>query len=99
MVKITCPCCLGSGLVEKAAPVHLSPMQLRIFQIVRAQNKGISGPRLTDLVYAGVKDGGPLRANASVYVQIRALNRRLAAIGQRVVCRPAQSGYRLEKVA
>lgn len=93
-----CPCCDGTGQYETAAPVPLSMMQRRIFEIVRHAKDGIPGPALTNQVYIGVKDGGPLCARQSVYVQLRVLNRKLASVGQRVVhCR--SRGYRLERTS
>ena len=91
-----CPCCGGTGEIDPKAPVDLSPLQFRIYDIVRRAKDGIPGPLLIDRVYAHYPDGGPLTASRSVYVQIRRMNERLAAVRERVAS--TGSVYRLLKI-
>lgn len=85
-MKIKCPCCQGAGEIEETAPVHLSPMQLKIYKAVRYAHYGLSSTELANKVYADRDDGGPLWASTSVCVQVKRLNERLAAVGQKVGC-------------
>lgn len=98
MVNIICPCCLGKGEIEERSPVHLSPMQFKIWDVVRRSKHGITGPDLTGKVYADKEDGGPLNANISVHVQIVKANIRLAPAKQRIVSTGGGPGalYRLK---
>lgn len=86
MKIITCPCCHGAGKIEETAPVHLSPLQLKIYNAVRKTRYGISGPELTNKVYADRDDGGPLWAAVSIHVQVQRMNKRLAPVGQHIGC-------------
>lgn len=100
MMQIKCPCCQGSGKIEEQAPVHLSPMQFKIYDIVRKSKYGIEGSRLVDKVYADREDGGPDNASISVHVSISILNRRLAPVKQRVGCHARGRGgiYKLVRL-
>lgn len=62
----------------------LSPMQFRIFDIVRGSKDGITGTDLVNRIYAGVKDGGPLSAYHTVMVQVTRANKRLARKNLRI---------------
>lgn len=76
-MTITCPCCAGKGKIEERAPVPLSPMQFRIYDIVRRSKYGIDTVGLVERVYSGQEDGGPLYAHRSVRTQITRANKRL----------------------
>jgi hypothetical protein len=82
-----CECC-GQELPRPASlfdGLGLSPMQRRIAELVlRAGEYGISGARLFDALYADDPDGGPLTGLASLRVQVRNVNRKLAAVGKEV---------------
>ncbi len=57
--------------------LQLSPMQMRIYQIVhRAGRRGIPIRDLIDHVYHGVPNGSPEFSMESVHVQIYNLNKR-----------------------
>lgn len=84
MVMITCPCCAGKGEIEERAPVPLSPMQFRIYDIVRRSKYGIDGKTLVSRLYANREDGGPVNADISVRVQIVRINERLAPVKLRI---------------
>lgn len=79
-----CPCCNGTGKIMPYAPVHLPPMQFKVYDIVRRSKYGITGPELVNKVYAGHIDGGPLYASVSVHVMIKRINDKLAGKGQRI---------------
>lgn len=83
-VKVTCPCCNGAGEIEPEAPVRLTPLQFKIYDIVRKSKHGILGPDLVRKVYADRADGGPDWASTSIHVQIKNMNGRLAVVGQMV---------------
>jgi hypothetical protein len=101
VTKIVCPCCLGAGEIEQQSPVHLSTMQLKIYDIVRRSKHGIVGEQLINKVYEDRRDGGPICARLSVHVQISNMNKRLAVVGQRVkaTARGRGSVYKLERLA
>jgi hypothetical protein len=96
-MKIVCPCCKGKGEIEETAPVHLSPLQLKIYKTVRKSAYGIPGTELVNRIYADRDDGGPLWASVSINVQILRMNKRLAAVGQRIGCGNGKL-YRLTNV-
>lgn len=100
-MKIACPCCLGSGEIEEAAPVPLSPMQFRIFDIVRRSVHGIPGDLLVDRLYADHEDGGPLYARRSMWVQIKLANNRLAKANLRIATTTGgpRSPYSLQRLS
>lgn len=77
MVMIKCPCCHGIGLVEEEAPVPLTPIQQKIYDIVRSAKHGIDGPTLVNRVYADREDGGPEFASVCVHMTIMRMNKRL----------------------
>jgi hypothetical protein len=92
-----CPCCNGVGEIEDAAPVHLSPMEHRIWNTVRRSKHGITITDLTAHVYADRPDGGPISARHCIWVLTHAANKRLAAAKQRITATKGHgSVYRLE---
>lgn len=95
-MKIVCPCCLGKGEIEEVAPVHLSPMQLKIYKAVRATSYGVTGFALLGRIYGDRDDGGPECAAISLHVQVKRMNERLAAVKQKVSCGRGKL-YRLER--
>lgn len=98
---IVCPCCAGKGEIEERAPVPLSPMQFRIYDLVRRSKYGIPGTELINRVYAHEEDGGPMNADISVRVQIKRANERLAVAGIRIAIAThgAGGGYRIERIS
>lgn len=98
-MKIVCPCCNGIGEIEQKSPVQLTPMQFRIYDIVRRSPHGIEGPQLVDRVYADRADGGPDFASRSVHVQIKNMNERLAMAQENIHASSRGRGglYRLYK--
>ena len=86
-MKITCPCCQGSGEIEEMSPVYLPPLQYRVWDIVRRAGAGIPMATLVDKVYADRVNGGPTHGKTSVYVSIYHLNQRLKETGQRISIR------------
>jgi hypothetical protein len=90
---------MGKGEIEERAPVPLSPIQFRIYDIVRRSKYGIPGTALVDRVYAHRSDGGPINAYNSVQVQIKRANERLAKAGIRITSEThgEGGGYRLER--
>lgn len=93
-----CPCCNGSGEVDDdVSPVHLSPLQFRIWDIVRKSPHGISIRDLVDRVYIDREDGGPEYATRCVWRTVWNANRRLAVVDQRIVSTKGWGSlYRLE---
>jgi cyanate lyase len=81
-----CPCCDGTGEIEEKAPVALSPMQFRVYDIVRRSKYGIAGKDLVTRMYGDRDDGGPITAEISMHVIVNRLNERLGVVGQRVAC-------------
>ena len=79
--------------------MRLSPMQLRIFEIVRRSKHGIAGPALVELVYAGSEDGGPLSGSSSVKVQISRANSRLAKVNLRIGSVTLGGPYQLQQLS
>ena len=90
-----CPCCNGTGKVD-GPPVHMSPMQNRVWDIVRHAADGIESAALIDRIYADRADGGPAYASKTVHVAICRLNKRLRLVDQRI--HGVGSVYRLETV-
>jgi len=91
--KITCPCCFGAGQIEPQAPVPLSLMQFRIFDIVRRSKHGIAGPDLTDRLYADRADGGPSSGRKCMQTQVFQLNKRLAKANLRIGAKTMHGPY------
>jgi hypothetical protein len=81
----TCPCC-GQVIVPAVELAHLSPMEQRVFDIVRTRMPhGISRTRLFDHLYGGDPNGGPAHIN-TVSVIVCNLNKKLKPYGIRVNC-------------
>jgi hypothetical protein len=86
-MMLKCPTCNGTGEFEEEAPgVHLSYMERRVWDIVRKSKHGIEGPALINRAYADRIDGGPASARISIYCTIKAANKKLAAVGQKIGC-------------
>lgn len=100
MVKVKCPCCDGTGQIEERAPVPLSPLQFKVYDIIRKSVHGITGPHLVDRVYADRSDGGPDFASVSVHVMIKRINDKLKPHGQRLGATNRGIGgiFRLERL-
>ena len=78
-----CACC-GQTLPPKGLPrgVEFTRRERMIFEVVQAAGKlGISSDRLFDRLYAADPDGGPLTGKKSMFVIIRRMNQKLAAVG------------------
>jgi hypothetical protein len=56
---LTCPCCGGTGAIEAASPVPLTPLQFRLWDALRRSPEGLACAELTERVYADRPDGGP----------------------------------------
>jgi hypothetical protein len=83
-----CPCCHGTGRIA------LTPMQFKIWDVLRRVGPdGISASALTERIYADRADGGPDTGTHCIPTFVHHANKRLAAIGQRIV---STGGYRLE---
>jgi hypothetical protein len=89
---MTCPCCAGAGTIEAAAPVPLSPLQFAIWDCVRRSRGGLTAPMIAQQVYGGCADGGPLHAKTCIYLTIKSVNRRLAAVGIRIASTTGSRG-------
>ncbi len=96
-----CPCCNGtgevSGQIVDPAPVPLTRMQYRIWDILR-RSDGISIAALVDRTYADRASGGPQHARESVYVSISKANKQLAVVGQKIVSLRAGGSDRVYRV-
>jgi len=80
-----CPCCNGVGEIEDETPCIMTPLEFRLWDIVRRAKHGISGADVIEKLYADRIDGGPLTAQ-NVVAQVRLnLNRKLEASGQEIV--------------
>ncbi len=74
-----CPCCDGTGIIP------LSRMQFKVWDALRrAGPDGLSASALAERVYAG-EDGGPDTAINCIWGHAYHANKRLAALGQRIV--------------
>ena len=98
-MTILCPCCEGRGTIEEESPVLLTPMQLKIYNIVRKSKHGIIGPELVSKIYADRIDGGPDWASVSMCVQIKNMNMRLAVVREKIKADTRGKGgrYRLHR--
>jgi hypothetical protein len=86
-----CKCC-GHPIVSDKIDVVLTPLQRRIFNIVKnAGAAGIAGKDIMDIVYANVRDGGPSSANMISVVANHA-NRRLAQFNLKIQGKRGQGG-------
>ncbi len=81
-----CPCCGGSGEIKDLGPVKLTTTQQRIYDIVKSAKNGIGCTEIVDRLYADRRDGGPDTAINTVNVIINQMNKRLAAVNQRIKC-------------
>ena len=94
---IVCPCCNGAGTIAEHAPVRLSAMQYRIWDIVRRSKHGITCGDLVDKVYENCKS--PEHAQQSVCVTVWKANKRLAEVKQKIVStRGRGSIYTLQRL-
>jgi hypothetical protein len=79
-----CPCCSGSGEIEDGPPTQLSPLQRRIWEVVR-RSDGIAIGDLIDRIYASTKGGGPANPSQTINTTVHNANKRLAIFGQKIV--------------
>lgn len=93
-----CKCC-GHPIVSDEIGVVLTPLQRRIFNIVRsAGTAGIRGKDIMEIVYANVLDGGPDSTNIIAVVASQA-NRRLAQFNLKLQGRRGPGGlFTIEKL-
>ena len=88
-----CPCCGGSGVLP------LTRLEFRVWDTLRRAPDGLACADLTERVYADRPDGGPLSGTHSVWSHAHRANRKLAAVGQRIVASGGPGSiYRLVKV-
>lgn len=100
-----CKCC-GHPIVADEIGVVLTPLQRRIFNVVRSAGAaGIRGKDVMDIVYANVSDGGPDSTNI-IAVVANQMNRRLAQFSLKIQGRRGPGGLftierlpRVERVA
>ena len=87
-------------MIEPAAPVALTPTQFRIWDAVRRSRDGLTAPALAAQVYADRYDGGPLHAKTCIYLTIKSVNRRLAAVGLRIASTTGSRGgvYKIQHI-
>jgi hypothetical protein len=99
-MSVRCPCCNGSGEIEPASPVPLTPMEFAVWDAVRKSKYGVDAAAIARQVYADRYDGGPLFAQNCIYLAIRRANRRLSAAGQQIVSTNRNRGsvYRIRHV-
>jgi hypothetical protein len=98
-MKVTlCKCC-GHPIVADEIGIVLTPLQRRIFNIVkRAGAAGISGRDIMDEVYANTQDGGPESTNI-IAVVVNQMNRRLAQFSIKIQGRRGQGGvFKIERL-
>lgn len=93
-----CKCC-GHPIVADEIGVVLTPLQRRIFNIVKtAGTAGIRGKDIMELVYANVSNGGPDSTNIIAVVASQ-MNRRLAQFNLKIKGRRGPGGmFTLERV-
>ena len=93
-----CKCC-GHPLVSDEIGVVLTPLQRRIFNVVkRAGTAGISGGDIMDEVYANTRDGGPDSTNIIAVVAGQA-NKRLSQFNVKIRGKRGVGGrFTLEKI-
>ena len=86
-----CKCC-GHPIIADEIGVVLTPLQRRIFNIVKgAGSAGIRGKDVMEIVYANARDGGPLSTNIIAVVANHA-NRRLAQFSIKIQGRRGPGG-------
>lgn len=85
---MVCPCCEGTGEVdrpESPATVGLTPRQLQIYNMVKASKQaGLGGWQIVHRLWDFDEHGGPEYPLDVVHVTIRNMNMRLAAAGETV---------------
>jgi len=93
-----CKCC-GHPIIADEIGVVLTPLQRRIFNIVKgAGTAGIRGKDIMDAVYANVRNGGPDSTNIIAVVANQA-NRRLAQFSLKIQGRRGPGGiFTIEKL-
>lgn len=97
-MKITCPCCAGTGEIEESpAAAMLTPTQRKIYLAARDTKGGIEIRKLVDHLYGDRHDGGPLYAWDTIHVTVHNMNKRLAPYGEAVKSNRSGPGavYRL----
>jgi hypothetical protein len=88
-----CPCCDGSGVIP------LTPMQYRVWDVLRRSPDGLAAADLTQRVYSSRADGGPDSGVHCIWSHAFHANKRLTAIGQRIVASGGPGSiYRLVRV-
>lgn len=98
-----CPCC-GQGvtreIAHEAAAVRLSPMEQRMFDIIRDSRSGIETDRLTDRLYENDRDGGPSSTNIIAVMKIN-INRKIAKVGLQIerLPRGSRDKHRIVEIA
>lgn len=99
-MSATCPCCgapvaAETPLDRAIREARLSPTEAKILRIV-AQRPGISARDLTDAVYAGARDGGPIWAYQCVVAMVSKIRQKLARTDVALLSgRGWREGYRL----
>ena len=92
---LKCPTCNGTGKYDEEPPgIYLTPLERRLWEIVRKAKYGIDGRTLIDRAYADRIDGGPASADTSIYCTIRSANQKLVSVGQRIGCPTRNRGSR-----
>lgn len=87
-----CKCC-GHPIVPDEIGVVLTPLQRRVFNIVKtAGAAGISGKDIMGMVYANVRGGGPSSTNI-IAVVVNGANRRLAQFSLKMQGRRGPGGH------
>jgi hypothetical protein len=85
--------CGGSGVLP------LTPLEFRVWDVLRRAPDGLACAALIERVYSDRPDGGPLTARNSIWSHAHRANRKLAAIGQRIVASGGPgSTYRLTRI-
>ena len=94
---IPCPCCLGKGEIRELAPVFLPATQLRIYDMVRRSPHGLTAEAIGERIYAN-RDDPPDHPVQTIWGLVQAANRRLAAVGERIVSTGGPGSlYKLQK--
>jgi hypothetical protein len=88
-----CPCCGGSGVLP------LTPLEFKVWDTLRRAPDGLACVDLTARIYADRADGGPISGTHCVWSHAFRANKKLAAIGQRIVASGGPGSiYRLQRV-
>ncbi len=84
-MNMECPYCRGAGTVNhRPAPVALTRLQRRIYELLAGVPAGLPIEAVLDRVYLGDR---PPSARNSVWVTILNANKRLEPFHQRIVAR------------